>query len=389
MNVFTLCLMPAWNDPAQATGLNHSCLKVERNDSPFFTPNTADSRAYNLYLRNPKGSLVLEASGREISAASYRISAQSPTECREATSARQIGCLASHYACSIGIAGSGAAAAGAAGLFVQGIEPSATTILSHNYPLARSYYLATLKGFENVSNMSSSPPPASSVVTNEYNIAACFADRNVVNAAAVFAGLVPVNAADPTAAPRCIDFPEDGCLGNPPNRNACASNPLPREALCGNGLKDGLEACDDGNRVSGDGCENNCTITVDIDISCVTHYCQGFRDACNAAVGNAAAGPAAGQSKSALCKALIDCSEATQCAKGSLAAGETCYCGTAGTTDCISGSANGACKAQSEAAAESTNGLTVGQRWLNPSYAVGFAGQFIQCAKQNCSSPLP
>jgi cysteine-rich repeat protein len=31
--------------------------------------------------------------------------------------------------------------------------------------------------------------------------------------------------------------------------------------ICGDGVVGGTEACDDGNRVAGDGCEPNCTVT--------------------------------------------------------------------------------------------------------------------------------
>ena len=34
------------------------------------------------------------------------------------------------------------------------------------------------------------------------------------------------------------------------------------EALCGNGVVDDLEACDDGNREAGDACTNDCQVAV-------------------------------------------------------------------------------------------------------------------------------
>jgi cysteine-rich repeat protein len=39
-------------------------------------------------------------------------------------------------------------------------------------------------------------------------------------------------------------------------------------AGCGNGIREGRELCDDGNRVSGDGCENDCTFTCSDDARC-------------------------------------------------------------------------------------------------------------------------
>lgn len=173
---------------------------------------------------------------------------------------------------------------------------------------------------------------------------------------------------------------------DPPNGVTCDSACKSIGVVCGNGIKQGTEECDDGNQVNGDGCENTCVNTPDVCKTCLATSCQAPLDACNAAIGNAAAGPAIGQPKSTLCKALIDCSETTKCAKGSLASGEACYCGTVDVTGCISGAANGQCKSQSEAAAESVSGLTVGQRWVNPAFAVGFAGQRIRCSLQNCNT---
>ncbi len=173
---------------------------------------------------------------------------------------------------------------------------------------------------------------------------------------------------------------------DPPNGTTCDTQCKAIGVVCGNGIKQGNEACDDGNTVNGDGCENDCTITPDPCLTCLGANCKSFADACTAATGNAAAGPAAGQPKATLCQAMIDCSNTTKCAKGSLGSGEGCYCGTAGTTDCISGLADGQCKSQAEKAAESTSGLTVGQRWVNPGYAMGFAGTYIRCSLQSCNT---
>lgn len=46
----------------------------------------------------------------------------------------------------------------------------------------------------------------------------------------------------------------DGC------ENDCTKTVAPA-AVCGNGVKEGTEQCDDGNKVPGDGCENDCTVT--------------------------------------------------------------------------------------------------------------------------------
>ncbi|MDX2054740.1 MAG: hypothetical protein SFV15_20225 [Polyangiaceae bacterium] len=127
--------------------------------------------------------------------------------------------------------------------------------------------------------------------------------------------------------------------------------------------------------------------------TCQQTYCDTQRANCTNATGNAVAGPAAGQPKKNLCGDMIACAEATKCYAGSTGAGESCYCGTADQVGCISGLADGACKMEAEKAAESSVGLTIGQRWVNPGYAMGLSGVFIrctlkapvECAKQ-CSS---
>lgn len=173
---------------------------------------------------------------------------------------------------------------------------------------------------------------------------------------------------------------------DPPNGVTCDAQCKSIGVVCGNGIKQANEACDDGNLVNGDGCEADCTITPDPCKTCLAASCQTNINACANATGNAAAGPAAGQPKSALCAAMNTCADTTKCAKGSLGSGEGCYCGTVDTTSCISGLANGLCKTEAERAAETTSGLTVGQRWVNPGFAIGLSGQYIRCSLQQCKT---
>ncbi|MDX2054737.1 MAG: DUF4215 domain-containing protein [Polyangiaceae bacterium] len=173
---------------------------------------------------------------------------------------------------------------------------------------------------------------------------------------------------------------------DPPNGVTCDAQCMGIGLACGNGIKQAYEACDDGNLISGDGCELDCTITPDPCKTCLAASCQTNIDACTNATGTAAAGPAAGQPKSALCAAMNTCADTTKCARGSFGSGEACYCGTVDTTNCISGLANGLCKTEAERAAETTSGLTVGQRWVNPGFAVGISGQYIRCSLQQCKT---
>jgi cysteine-rich repeat protein len=73
----------------------------------------------------------------------------------------------------------------------------------------------------------------------------------------------PTTDTDPTGGPICGDGvvdPGEGCDdGNASNQDSCVTGCQP--ASCGDGfLRPGFEACDDGNAVGGDGCEADCTL---------------------------------------------------------------------------------------------------------------------------------
>ena len=56
-----------------------------------------------------------------------------------------------------------------------------------------------------------------------------------------------------SCAPDCYDL--DPCFSQP-----CRTNCVPRQrVVCGDGILEVTESCDDGNEVSGDGCRDNCT----------------------------------------------------------------------------------------------------------------------------------
>jgi len=52
--------------------------------------------------------------------------------------------------------------------------------------------------------------------------------------------------------------------GNLVNGDGCESNCTLTGAICGNGIIEAGETCDDGNLVNGDGCESNCTSTLGV-----------------------------------------------------------------------------------------------------------------------------
>lgn len=211
VNVFTLCLMPAYNDLSQSKGLNHSCLKRESNDAPFFTPNTVNTLAYNQHVRNPNGSLTKDEMGREISSAIYRLRSRNTAGCRLGNSIQQLGCLASQYNCTLGFTNAEAVQAGAVALAIGGVEPSPATVLNRTYPLARSLYLNTVNGFSNLVDINGGRQ------TFDRRLASCFANSN---GAALFAGFVPMNAVDANARVKCVDFDETVC-GALTNVDAC------------------------------------------------------------------------------------------------------------------------------------------------------------------------
>jgi hypothetical protein len=64
---------------------------------------------------------------------------------------------------------------------------------------------------------------------------------------------------------------------------------------------------------------------------------------------------------------LLDCMYDTNCSNGG---SSNCYCGTG---DCPAGGANGACLLQVQAASEGTTFADVSGRFLDLTYAVGWA----------------
>lgn len=53
---------------------------------------------------------------------------------------------------------------------------------------------------------------------------------------------------------------EPGCAGDVDT--ACEATPPPPTPVCGNGVREGAEACDDGNLTNGDGCDSLCRVEV-------------------------------------------------------------------------------------------------------------------------------
>lgn len=120
--------------------------------------------------------------------------------------------------------------------------------------------------------------------------------------------------------------------------------------------------------------------------ACEQKQCPMLVTECEQAAGNAAAGPGMGKPRKDLCMAVLECVAASNCATSNI---EDCYCGPGvDPIACITGSAAGPCKAQFEAGAESTNGVTVSERFVDPGFATGNAVRLLQCNKEFCD-PCP
>jgi len=86
--------------------------------------------------------------------------------------------------------------------------------------------------------------------------------------------------------------------------------------VCGNGILEGAEACDDGNSTAGDGCENDCTFSCTMDSECDdAEACTGV-ETCNTTT-NTCVNPA-------------DLADGTDCGGGNICNGGACVAPTCG-----------------------------------------------------------
>ncbi len=154
--------------------------------------------------------------------------------------------------------------------------------------------------------------------------------------------------------------------------------------VCGNGVVEAGEQCDDGNKVSGDGCSATCTVesvcgtpTTNC-FACECRDCAWSMNACFNGPGVATHGPAAGTPKAKLCGDLVQCVQATGCI------GAQCLCGTTSFCNCMRGLGNGPCKTQIIAAAETNDPFLISLREFCPYYAVGRAVGVQMCSLWQC-----
>ena len=101
---------------------------------------------------------------------------------------------------------------------------------------------------------------------------------------------------------------------------------------------------------------------------------------CDSVAGNAADGTP----KSKLCKETLDCVRDSGCAADGKPPLASCYCGTGNAADCMSGHANGACKAVLERSLEGNTFAQMAQRAGNLTYGGGLALKRLDCEQVFC-----
>jgi hypothetical protein len=162
---------------------------------------------------------------------------------------------------------------------------------------------------------------------------------------------------------------------DPPNGTTCDATCHSQVApTCGDGIvNQPSEQCDPPNTMT---CDANCQ-TIDLCAKCEAVQCDPTIAGCGSLTG----------ADQTACLALVACIRMTGCSKAGDA--QPCYCGTASDIACLSGSANGACKAQVEAAAKSTDAGTIANEFVDPTFPVGLATNLIGCdATSSCAPPV-
>jgi hypothetical protein len=259
----------ACSKPLDGTG-SGAVLAVQ-GTHPFRLDGLADidGRVFNSHLLGagtaPSVAYQVDTLGRPIVGAWYRIhsghtiSAVNATlgtgvKCTQVDATLQIGCLVQASPCSVGYAGRTAStwdvADTTADILQNEIAPATGCVQSFAYPLSRKLYLNTGIGWSNVSASSSVGPNELALAQCENNVGSSTTMNTILNGLnfVQFASggalsedfnepsICPTQA--PVTTPNVVAFTAGG-------NNAGVSMPT-TGTVCGNGIKEVYEDCDDG-----------------------------------------------------------------------------------------------------------------------------------------------
>jgi cysteine-rich repeat protein len=181
-----------------------------------------------------------------------------------------------------------------------------------------------------------------------------------------------------------IDQPADGDGCCPPGANANTDDDC--DPICGNGILEGGETCDDDNTDPLDGCGPTCQVETTRD-QCEVLVAEGDDSSacrectCSSCAEETVACLNSGDPVDDMdCQAVIACGEANGCS------GQDCYCGDQDLFWCLILGGNGPCKSEIQAAGDSTDLLTLLDRQQDTSYPLGRANAVGACTNASCST---
>jgi hypothetical protein len=123
-----------------------------------------------------------------------------------------------------------------------------------------------------------------------------------------------------------------------------------------------------------------CEGDLDACLACQCTECFDAMTACFDAEDFAQDGPAAGQARAELCEAVVVCGQQSGCT------GQECFCGEGVDLLACALNPQGPCVSQIQAAAETTDPLTIAGRQEDTSFALGRANAVGDCAAASCAA---
>lgn len=164
--------------------------------------------------------------------------------------------------------------------------------------------------------------------------------------------------------------------------SASANNDSDCNPICGNTIVEGDEQCDDGNTDAGDGCmdcrtetqQQICLVKLESSDACAQCSCNKCTAQGIACYGANNAGDVV------LCKDMVECARAAKCGN------PDCYCGDSGLLLCLGGLANGVCRDQVAAAAQTDLPADIQLRSADPNFPLGRANALGDCVAINCAT---